>query len=364
MQFSSLSAVAHVLALLPLGEAADECQPATWVAKRDLANFPSPTAGERPYVTPLVTRDIGEALPGEVVCRSWGETDEEVNYYTCTELADFHWIDIETFFKLNPEINDDCSNIQPNTEYCTDGWIEPLRNKDGRCGPHFGHASCAYSDFPCCNSETWTCGITLEDCADGTCYEGLCPGHTVYTTDGKCGLAHGMQQCAGKWGDCCNMNGECGTGPDFCGLGKCQLGNCTTSALPPQGTSIPVFTFTPGTPNAPTTTAATATGTTSTAGISTSSAASPACTGGTRAEGVSDNLIGLCSYSCDFNHCPAGVCVCTGPASEPAAIPELTDRHGCPDDNVAGGPDNAYYVDLCEFTCSHGYCPPGACKYC
>lgn len=37
--------------------------------------------------------------------------------------------------------------------------IESRRNKNGRCGPQFGNPSCAYSDFPCCNSETvaiWT----------------------------------------------------------------------------------------------------------------------------------------------------------------------------------------------------------------
>jgi hypothetical protein len=60
----------------------------------------------------------------------------------------------------------------------------------------------------------------------GVCYEGLCPGHKVYTTDGNCGYAYDFSSCAGKWGDCCNLEGRCGTGEDFCGKGKCQLGNC------------------------------------------------------------------------------------------------------------------------------------------
>lgn len=33
--------------------------------------------------------------------------------------------------------------------------------------------------------------------------------------------------CAGKWGDCCNMNGVCGTGPEFCSMCMCSMGNCT-----------------------------------------------------------------------------------------------------------------------------------------
>lgn len=71
--------------------------------------------------------------------------------------------------------------------------------------------------------------IYSEGCAPGVCYEGLCPGHAVYTTDGKCDQDHGMRVCAGKWGECCNNHGECGTGPDYCSQGKCQLGQCTNA---------------------------------------------------------------------------------------------------------------------------------------
>jgi hypothetical protein len=33
--------------------------------------------------------------------------------------------------------------------------------------------------------------------------------------------------CAGKWGDCCNMDGVCGTGPEFCSWCLFSVGNCT-----------------------------------------------------------------------------------------------------------------------------------------
>ncbi|KAF6841150.1 hypothetical protein CPLU01_00711 [Colletotrichum plurivorum] len=240
--------------LLPLGRAADECQSYTWGDKPDLGSMPSP----RPEVTRSV-QERDEVLPGDVVCRAWGETDEEVHQHTCTELADFYWMDVEKFFKLNPILKTDCSNIQPNTEYCTDGWIEPVRDKNNRCGPLFGNSSCAYSDNP-------------QDYADGICYEGFCAGDAVYTTNGKCGVDHGMRQCAGKWGDCCSLDGECGSGPDFCGADKCQTGNCAATPLPTRIT----------------------------------------------ADSISF-LVTLGSYTCDFNNCPLGMCACTGPTPEPAA---------------------------------------------
>ncbi|KAF6838863.1 hypothetical protein CMUS01_04469 [Colletotrichum musicola] len=348
---------AHLLALLTPGRAANDCQPHTW---SEPGLMQTVAARERPEVTPSPHRKRATVSTGDVVCRAYGETGQDVNYYTCMEMAKFWWIDVDFFFTLNPTLNKDCGNIQPNTEYCTDGWIEPKRDPDGRCGPQFGNASCAYGNLPCCNSETWKCGETYDDCAAGTCFEGLCPGDAVYSTDGTCGIEHGNRQCAGKWGDCCSRNGRCGTGPDYCGPDTCQMGNCTVSHVPGPTSSLP-FTLPPGDSTAKPTSAAESTSSTA-ASTTTTTAASPACTAGSNAPGISDNLKGLCSYSCDFNHCPAGACVCTGPAAKPADIPELTGRHGCPDDTVTD--DMGYYADLCEFTCSHGYCPPGACRYC
>jgi hypothetical protein len=34
-------------------------------------------------------------------------------------------------------------------------------------------------------------------------------------------------KCGGKWGSCCSAAGKCGTGEKFCGVNKCQSGNCT-----------------------------------------------------------------------------------------------------------------------------------------
>ena len=117
--------------------------------------------------------------------------------------------------------------------------IEPPRAFDGLCGPPNNNATCLGTGSQCCNSETWTCGSSADDCAAGTCYEGACAGDRVYSTDGTCGIAHGNRLCIGKWGDCCNLNGTCGTGEAFCGTSVCQMGNCTLPATGPGMPGLP-----------------------------------------------------------------------------------------------------------------------------
>lgn len=72
-----------------------------------------------------------------------------------------------------------------------------------------------------------------DDCAPGTCYEGICFGDKIYSTDGTCGPDYGDRLCAGKWGDCCNQDGACGTGDDFCGPSVCFSGKCTLPDVEP-----------------------------------------------------------------------------------------------------------------------------------
>jgi hypothetical protein len=80
------------------------------------------------------------------------------------------------------------------------------------------------------------------------------------------------------------------------------------------------------------------------------------CVQGEVAPGRSDNLRGLCSFSCNYNYCPAGPCVCTQTARIAPAPPPSTGQRGCP---VAGM--DSSYSGLCSFACSHDYCPPSAC---
>jgi hypothetical protein len=61
------------------------------------------------------------SAPGEIVCRYEATTKSEVNYYTCHELAAKYSIAVEKLFQLNPAVDTDCDNIQPNTVYCVAG---------------------------------------------------------------------------------------------------------------------------------------------------------------------------------------------------------------------------------------------------
>ncbi|KAL2193158.1 hypothetical protein P885DRAFT_81433 [Corynascus similis CBS 632.67] len=116
--------------LLVLAVRADDCQPATWNAKRWEGAY-NPKALKRTNGT-MSTRT--------------------------TLMATKYGITVDFFFTLNPTLELDCSNIQPKTEYCVDGFIEPVRAMDQLCGPSNGHATCFGTAYQCCNSETWTCG--------------------------------------------------------------------------------------------------------------------------------------------------------------------------------------------------------------
>ncbi|KAI1398617.1 hypothetical protein F4819DRAFT_498603 [Hypoxylon fuscum] len=198
-----------------LASTTGECKPWKWDANGNFIVDTAPQSTPRPI------------QPGEINCRYWAKTKGEVDCRTCAQLTSFYGVDAGKFLMLNPNLKRDCSNIAPNSKYCVAG---SLRAWDGRCGPPHNNATCVGMDMgQCCNSETWTCGNTEEDCAPGTCYEGTCPGHRVYTTDGKCGRDQGNRLCAGKWGDCCNMDGDCGTGEDFCDEGRCHFATSTST---------------------------------------------------------------------------------------------------------------------------------------
>jgi hypothetical protein len=65
----------------------------------------------------------GNVGVGEVNCRYHADTKhrDKTDRETCRELADYYNTDLATFFKLNPTLLPDCSNIQADTEYCVAG---------------------------------------------------------------------------------------------------------------------------------------------------------------------------------------------------------------------------------------------------
>ncbi|KAK3682884.1 hypothetical protein B0T22DRAFT_494504 [Podospora appendiculata] len=171
--------------------------------------------------------------PGQVNCRRYDWTDATVNYYTCMQLA-LRWeITIEKFYILNPDVDKNCKTIKPDTMYCLGGFIEPVRAYDGLCGPKHNNATCLGMSQDKPRLKDLHVYLHREDCRPGTCFEGHCEGADVYSIDGaSCGQNHGGLKCGGKWGDCCNFDGKCGTGPNFCDKGKCESGNCSFAGAP------------------------------------------------------------------------------------------------------------------------------------
>jgi hypothetical protein len=67
------------------------------------------------------------------------------------------------------------------------------------------------------------------------------------------------------------------------------------------------------------------------------------------------NFKGLCEFTCSYGYCPIGACVCLelGPPKE---LPEPTGVKG-----YLIASEGSSYIGLCDFACNYGYCPSGAC---
>lgn len=112
----------------------DECAPSTWqrgqsegwqlsdtTVSSSIEAQPTGDATISPVtISPLIS--TGDVHAGQVNCRYTASTNgREVNYYTCALLANRYGISVESFFKLNPGLHPDCSNIQADTDYCVRG---------------------------------------------------------------------------------------------------------------------------------------------------------------------------------------------------------------------------------------------------
>ncbi|KAL4883403.1 glycosyl hydrolase family 71-domain-containing protein [Aspergillus karnatakaensis] len=75
------------------------------------------------------------------------------------------------------------------------------------------------------------------------------------------------------------------------------------------------------------------------------------CMNGTGA----NNFAGLCQFSCTYGYCPLGACTCTRMGLG-YVQPNSTGVKGYP---ISG--EGASYSGLCNFDCNLGYCPPSSC---
>jgi hypothetical protein len=98
--------------------AAGDCRPATW--NRALLDQEI-TTNRIVYNLSESVANVGNVQPGQINCRDWDQTGDQVNYYTCTQMATARGIGIEKFFELNPDVKRECGNIRPYTSYCIAG---------------------------------------------------------------------------------------------------------------------------------------------------------------------------------------------------------------------------------------------------
>ncbi|KAM0554930.1 hypothetical protein ACHAPJ_006666 [Fusarium lateritium] len=130
-------------------------------------------------VTPAVSDDCQpinwkrSIQAGSINCRLSTAAESKVNSNTCASIAKQYQITLDEFYELNPGLENDCKNVQPEIQYCVEGFQEPLRAHDGKCGPDNGNATCVGTDKQCCNKNTWTCGDSEDDCTVN-CFEGNC----------------------------------------------------------------------------------------------------------------------------------------------------------------------------------------------
>ncbi|KAJ5876511.1 mutanase [Penicillium soppii] len=83
----------------------------------------------------------------------------------------------------------------------------------------------------------------------------------------------------------------------------------------------------------------------------------PKATGtiGYSTEGRDANYAGLCSFSCNYGHCPSKLCDTT---EHPMPVPTVSDF--LPPACVAGTADGDA-TGLCSYACGYGYCPINIC---
>lgn len=94
----------------------------------------------------------------------------------------------------------------------------------------------------------------------------------------------------------------------------------------------------------------------SSAAASSTATSTSDCNAGTVASGVSDNLLGLCTFACAAGFCPSDACTCTSTGTA-VKYNAGTAASGC-----AKSDEDSIYDTLCAYTCQLGYCPDTACS--
>jgi hypothetical protein len=119
---SLLVFVCHILSLTA-ATTTGECKPATWSKSSIQGSKPTPDVMRiKNKKSSVSVANLGEAKPGEINCRYPGGTSANVDSDTCAQLVKkYQMSSLEVFFMLNPDVDSDCGNIEPYTDYCVHG---------------------------------------------------------------------------------------------------------------------------------------------------------------------------------------------------------------------------------------------------
>lgn len=109
-----------VLVTATAAEETGICKPSTWSAT-DLGIPKSTPAVWKRNKKSLSVANIGKPQTGQINCRYPGGTYDDVDSSTCAQLANKYQITLEKLFMLNPELDPNCGNIEPRTDYCVAG---------------------------------------------------------------------------------------------------------------------------------------------------------------------------------------------------------------------------------------------------
>ncbi|KAL6230225.1 hypothetical protein BDW75DRAFT_234554 [Aspergillus navahoensis] len=153
---------------------------------------------------------------------------------TCNSIALRFGITFSDFQDLNPEIRDDCTNVWLDYDVCVAPVSKTTVSENGTCGPSHDNTSSDILETPvltyqppsCCSTSGY-CGTGIDYCSSGNCVSGACEPNNGATTDGTCGPDAGYKTCSNpNFGSCCSIYGYCGDGAEFCGPGLCYSGDC------------------------------------------------------------------------------------------------------------------------------------------
>ncbi|WDK22984.1 hypothetical protein CGRA01v4_14275 [Colletotrichum graminicola] len=87
----------------------------------------------------------------------------------------------------------------------------------------------------------------------------------------------------------------------------------------------------------------------------------PSCiSGGASPNRATGDIQELCSFGCEYGHCPPTACQCLEYSVTPKTAPEADGADGCPLEGVMDD-DLAH---LCSFACKRGNCPESTCRAC